>query len=104
MEFVPIRLDDYVLQFLKNNLGETAEQVTRRLQAALAAYKAGKRCHCGAPIWVIGSAEAGHACFTCITGEANPSGDYELFRGLRSASALGRTRLHFQGQSSIPLK
>ena len=37
-----------------------------------------EHCECGEPIWVIGSAVAGHACFTCITGEATPSGDYEI--------------------------
>ena len=27
---------------------------------------------------MIGSAEAGNACFTCITGESDPSQDYEI--------------------------
>jgi len=27
---------------------------------------------------VIGSAFVGNACFTCITGEADPSDDYEI--------------------------
>lgn len=44
----------------------------------LADYQAGARCDCGEPIWVIGSAETGHMCFTCITGEADPSEDYEI--------------------------
>jgi hypothetical protein len=78
MEFVPIRLGDYVRRFLKSNRGETATEVTARLRAALEAYRAGKLCDCGEPIWVIGSAEVGHACFTCITGEAEPSSDYEI--------------------------
>lgn len=78
MCFVPIRLADYVRLSLKINHGETAAALTARLEAALKAYQAGKRCSCGEPIWVIGSAEAGHACFTCITGEADPSGDYEI--------------------------
>jgi hypothetical protein len=30
------------------------------------------------PIWAIGSAVVGNACFTCITGEADPSSDYEI--------------------------
>jgi hypothetical protein len=33
---------------------------------------------CGEPIWVIGSAEAGNACFTSITGDTEPSEDYEI--------------------------
>ena len=78
MGFVPIRLGDYVRLFLKSNRGESAAAVTARLRSALEAYKAGERCACGEPIWVIGSAEAGNACFTCITGEADPSDDYEI--------------------------
>src|SRR6266849_2628377 len=69
MGFVPIQLRDYVRRYLRDNRGEAAEEVTARLQSALEAYKAGARCDCGAPIWVIGSAETGNGCFTCITGE-----------------------------------
>lgn len=76
--FTPIRIPDYVRLFLKENRGDTAEKVTARLQRALKDYQAGVRCHCGEPIWVIGSAETGNACFTCITGEADPSEDYEI--------------------------
>jgi hypothetical protein len=78
MGFVTIKLSDYVRAHLRNNRGETAGAVTKRLQSALDAYRAGSRCHCGAPIWVIGSAEAGNACFTCLTGESDPSDDYEI--------------------------
>lgn len=78
MAFVPIRLDEYVQLHLKRNPGVVAADITARLQSALEAYKAGQRCYCGAPIWVIGSAEAGLSCFTCITGEADPSDDYEI--------------------------
>jgi hypothetical protein len=78
MGFVPINLHHYVRLHLKSNGGETASRLTAQLQAALKAYKAGVRCHCGSPIWVIGSAVAGNACFTCITGEAYPSSDYEI--------------------------
>lgn len=78
MVFVPIRLDEYVQLHLRNNPGVVAADITARLQVALDAHKAGQRCHCGAPIWVIGSAEAGLTCFTCITGESDPSGDYEI--------------------------
>jgi hypothetical protein len=35
-------------------------------------------CRCGNPIWVIGSAVVGNACFTCITGEALPDDDFEI--------------------------
>jgi len=33
---------------------------------------------CGAPIWVLAASEVGLMCFTCITGEADPSSDYEI--------------------------
>jgi len=78
MAFVPIRLEEYVQLHLRNNSGVGAADLTARLQFALAAQKAGQRCYCGAPIWVIGSAEAGMSCFTCITGESDPSDDYEI--------------------------
>ena len=78
MGFVPIRLEEYVQRHLKNNPGVAAAELTARLQIALDAHKAGQRCDCGAPIWVIGSAEAGLMCFTCITGESDPSDDYEI--------------------------
>jgi hypothetical protein len=78
MGFVPIELRDYVRLHLKSNPGSAAEKVTAQLQSALDAYKAGRRCDCGEPIWVIGSAETGDACFTCITGESDPSEDYEI--------------------------
>jgi hypothetical protein len=60
MGFAPIRLELYVRGFLKDNLGTTEAEVTGRLKSALQAYKEGARCHCGSPIWVIGSAEAGN--------------------------------------------
>ena len=78
MSFVPIGLRDYVRSYLRNNRGADADQLVARLRSALDAYTAGTRCACGAPIWVLGSAETGNACFTCITGESDPSQDYEL--------------------------
>ena len=36
-------------------------------------------CTCGNPIWAVGSAACGSSmCFTCITGEADCSGDFEV--------------------------
>ena len=78
MTFVPIQLEDYVRLHVRSNPGENAADVIAALQFALKAYKAGRRCRCGGPIWVIGSAEAGLACFSCITGESDPSEDYEI--------------------------
>jgi hypothetical protein len=79
MSFVPISLQEYVKKHLKSNPGEKAEEVTAQLQSALDDYKADRRCsQCGAPIWVIGASQVGLMCFTCITGEADPSSDYEI--------------------------
>jgi hypothetical protein len=78
MGFVPIPLDQYVKLHLRRNRGGDAKEVAARLRNALAAHRAGIRCRCGQAIWVIGSAEVGASCFTCITGEAEPSGDYEI--------------------------
>jgi dihydrofolate reductase len=75
MILTPIKLPDYVRLHLKSNRGSKEAEVTAELQSALAAYKAGKRCSCGAPIWVIGSSQTGHMCFTCITGETDASDD-----------------------------
>jgi len=102
MSFVPIKLGDYVRLFLKSNRGETAKEVTARLRSALEAYQAGARCDCGEPIWVIGSAEAGHACFTCITGEADPSEDYEIAEACSKVSVRSRggRRGGFRGRAA----
>ena len=78
MPFVPITLGRYVDMFLKDNPGSDRSAVTERLKVALASFKAGELCSCGQPIWVLGSAEVGNSCFTCITGESEPTEDYEL--------------------------
>jgi hypothetical protein len=76
--FTIISKDAYVDRFLKANPSERRQDVVSRLDHAIAAYQAGKRCSCGEPIWIVGSAEAGYGCFTCITGEASPDSDYEI--------------------------
>lgn len=78
MPFMPIQLEEYVSQYLANNSRRKRSEVTARLKKTLAEFKAGALCACGSPIWVIGSAEVGHGCFTCITGEAYPEADYEI--------------------------
>jgi hypothetical protein len=90
MPFVPIGLEEYVTKFLANNPGNKRSEVTARLKETLGEFKAGARCACGAPIWVIGSAEVGHACFTCITGEAHPEEDYEIAEACKSQRRLTR--------------
>jgi hypothetical protein len=76
--FVPIKFGAYVDLHLKSNPGTDRADFVRRLRDAVDACKKGERCYCGQPIWSIGSAEVGSACFTCITGEAYPESDYEI--------------------------
>jgi hypothetical protein len=76
--FVPIELEDYVEKHVVRNPGSRRSEVRERLQAALRDFQARVKCRCGNPIWVIGSAVVGRACFTCITGEAVPDHDYEI--------------------------
>jgi hypothetical protein len=79
MAFAPIRLDDYVRKHLKRNPRDKEPELRAQLKEALEAFKGGTGCqHCGAPIWVIGSSQVGHMCFTCITGSADNSEDYEI--------------------------
>ena len=76
--FVPVGIEQYIQLHVRRNPHEKSAQLRARLQECVAAALRGERCECGEPIWVIGSAIAGHACFTCITGEAAPSEDYEI--------------------------
>ena len=77
--FTPISLDEYVDRHMKANPKDTSrEEIITALKSALDDHNSGVKCHCGNPIWVIGSAFAGNACFTCITGEAFPDSDYEI--------------------------
>jgi hypothetical protein len=76
--FAPIALDDYVALHLQDNPAENRIELINRLRSAVAAHREGVRCSCGAPLWIIGSAQAGHGCFACITGESTPDGDYEI--------------------------
>jgi hypothetical protein len=95
MRFVPIQFEDYVRLHLAANPGTNRADFTARLRNALEAYLAGRRCDCGEPIWVIGSAEAGLMCFTCITGSTDCSEDYEI------AAACGKGR--FAGRGELPV-
>lgn len=76
----PISIERFARKYVKHNPGEKLPDVKARLQEAVRRKKRGARCgQCGQPIWAIGSALIGHnTCFTCITGEADPSDDYEI--------------------------
>ncbi len=80
--FVPIPFDRYVDLHMQSNPSVERAEFAHRLRQAVDARKASARCACGAFIWAVGSAEAGAACFTCITGEAWPESDYEIDEAL----------------------
>ena len=85
--FATISIAQYVQKHVRANPGEKPQELRARLQECVAAALRAERCECGEPIWVIGSAVAGHACFTCITGEATPSDDYEIDEVLRASTS-----------------
>lgn len=76
--FVPIGMEDYIQGHLKRNPGSNRKEIEAGFRSALVDYKAGVKCRCGSPIWVIGSVFTGNSCFTCTTGQAIPDGDYEI--------------------------
>lgn len=78
--FVPVSIDDFIKGYLKNNPGEKNTPIRENLLSAVEDKKNGATCmQCGQPIWTIGSAIVGwDGCFTCITGEADNSEDYEI--------------------------
>ena len=78
MGFVPIGVEEYVKLHVKANPDEDSTELLARLRSCISDALAGMRCQCGAPIWVVGSVSAGYACFSCVTGEAFPSEDYEI--------------------------
>ena len=88
MGFKPVGVEQYIRKHAKSNPGDNPEELRKLLRACVKRALAGKRCHCGEPIWVIGSAIAGDACFTCITGEADPSEDYEIDEVLEARQGL----------------
>jgi hypothetical protein len=77
-EFTPISLAAYVELHLRSNPGTDRADLVKRLRYTMDAKARGERCACGQRVWIIGSAEVGLSCFTCITGEACPDSDYEI--------------------------
>ncbi|WP_237049359.1 hypothetical protein [Lentibacillus amyloliquefaciens] len=63
----------------KNNPEENPNQLRKDLKQAVKDKKNGETCfNCGQEIWAIGSAVAYQSCFSCLTGEADSSEDYEI--------------------------
>ena len=78
--FSPISVDDFLKSYKENNPKEDVKNLREVLTATAKSKKDGAVCmQCGQPIWVIGTAIVGwNGCFTCISGEADNSEDYEL--------------------------
>ena len=76
----PISMDEYIKMHIQNNPEVDAAQFRAALEAAVKAKSEGCVCdNCDNPIWAIGTAGVGwNACFSCITGEADSSEDYEI--------------------------
>jgi hypothetical protein len=93
MSFVPITTEKYIKLHLRINPKENENELRKRLTEALVAYYKGIKCSCGNDIWVVGSATVGHSCFTCITGENHPTGDYEIEGALGKVDKDGRRHI-----------
>lgn len=80
MNMKTITINEFADKYLAANKGEKRADVVKALKDALARKKNGKKCcMCGAPIWAAGCAFAGaDMCFSCMTGEADSSEDYEI--------------------------
>jgi hypothetical protein len=77
---VPISIARYIPIHMKSNPKDQRANLEAALRESLDAAERGESCDCGQPIWALGSAIVGRGCFTCITGEGNPSDDYEITR------------------------
>ncbi len=77
---VPISVDDYIKKLAATNTDLDINSLRESLIDAEKAKKNGAVCTiCGNPIWAAGSAVVGwNGCFTCISGEADDSEDYEV--------------------------
>jgi len=80
--FAPISIDDFLKSYKKTNPQEDVDSLREVLIATVQSKKDGAVCtQCKQPIWAIGSSIVGwNGCFTCISGEAENSDDYEIER------------------------
>lgn len=77
---VPISIEKLIEQMAKSNKGLNKKETKKSILEASERKMNGAKCiQCGQPIWAIGSGVTGtDMCFTCNTGEADDSEDYEL--------------------------
>lgn len=78
MNFTPISKQEYLALHLINNPSTDEAELRSKLDNTLQEFNAGIKCHCGNPIWVIGSASLGNGCYSCLTGESLPTDNYEI--------------------------
>ena len=102
MGFTKISIEKYIELHLKNNPSENKTDVEKKLKRALKDYENGVKCSCGNDIWVIGSAFVGNSCFTCITGESEPTEDYEIDSAIKKRTNItGRRHIDDMKPSEI---
>jgi hypothetical protein len=80
--FTPISIEKFADIVAKNNKDQEKTNIIKQIKSTLKDLESGKLCDCGNPIWVAGSALAGNACFTCITGETEASKDFEIIEAM----------------------
>ena len=75
-----VSIEEFADNVMENNPDMDREELIEALRDTLADKHKGATCMvCGAPIWAAGSALTGsYLCFTCTTGEADDSDDYEI--------------------------
>ena len=88
MKFKPISIRDFIKKHIKLNPGENPQDLKKRLVSALSDFEEGVKCACGNDIWVIDSAFTGNSCFTCIAGDSDPDGDYEIDKAIRKRKKI----------------
>lgn len=93
MSFVPITIEKYIRLHLRINPNENEDELRKRLNEARESYDKGIKCNCGNDIWVVGAATSGLRCFTCVTGEKHPAGDYEIEGTLDKLDKDGRRNI-----------
>ncbi|MBU3915775.1 hypothetical protein KKA14_09600 [bacterium] len=81
--FAPIDINSFADLYIKHNPTHNRNALVESLKEYLEEYKNGAKCHCGNPIWVIGTALYETTCFTCLTGETDASTDFEIDEACR---------------------
>ncbi len=76
--FAPINIESFADMYLRHNPTHNREALVEQLHKSLEDFKKGKKCECGNPIWVIGTALYETTCFSCLTGETDASKDFEI--------------------------